>query len=335
MSDQEKKCPKHNPDAVGECPPGCEDESYPSLKHRRQLPQVVREIVGKMGNGDGAGFVNAYPMPSEDAVITILDLLMSILFPGYRGSQDIDPTNLEYHVGQNASRVFDLLSAQIARSYRHECKRLRNDVCTHCMDRGQREAIEFMKKVPALMDMLGLDLQAAYDGDPAAKSRDEIIFSYPGLRAIVVYRLAHELHAQGVPLLPRIMTEYAHRVTGIDIHPGATAGRSFFIDHGTGVVIGETTTIGNNVRLYQGVTLGALSIPRMVEGNMDRQAKRHPTIEDDVIIYSNATILGGETVIGKGSIIGGNVFVTKSIPPGSRVILPSASQSLLQEPKKT
>jgi serine O-acetyltransferase len=168
---------------------------------------------------------------------------------------------------------------------------------------------------------LANDVQAAFEGDPAAKSFDEVIFAYPAIFAITIYRLAHELHLQGIPLLPRIMTEHAHSVTGIDIHPGATIGSGFFIDHGTGVVIGETTHIGNHVKLYQGVTLGALSLAMDDEGRMIRGKKRHPTIEDDVIIYAGATILGGTTVIGRGSVIGGNVWLTRSVPPYTRVVI--------------
>ena len=179
----------------------------------------------------------------------------------------------------------------------------------------------FLRKLSNLRVRLSADVQAAYDGDPAAKSIDEVIFAYPAIFAITVYRLAHELNLQGIPLLPRMMTEHAHSITGIDIHPGAMIGDGFFIDHGTGVVIGETTIIGNRVKLYQGVTLGALSFAMDEEGRMIRGKKRHPTIEDDVVIYSGATILGGTTVIGRGSVIGGNVWLTRSVPPYTRVII--------------
>jgi serine O-acetyltransferase len=188
------------------------------------------------------------------------------------------------------------------------------------VERAQKEALVFLKKIPSLRRILAGDVQAAYDGDPAAKSLDEIIFSYPGLLAVTVYRVAHELHLQGIPLLPRIMTEYAHSITGIDIHPGATIGRDFFIDHGTGVVIGETTAIGDRVKIYQGVTLGAMSFPKDPQGNLVRGKKRHPTIADDVTIYSNATILGSR-VIGARSVIGGNTWVTRDVPPDTVVTL--------------
>jgi len=202
---------------------------------------------------------------------------------------------------------------------RHDCIR-HNLPCVRCEDRGQQVTIAFMEALPALRTLLATDVRAAYDGDPAARSYDEVIFSYPGLFAVTVYRAAHELWHQEVPFLPRIMSEYAHSLTGIDIHPGAHIGESFFIDHGTGVVIGETTEIGNRVRLYQGVTLGALSLPRDA-GERYRNKKRHPTLEDDVIVYAGATILGGDTVIGARSVIGGNVWLTESVPPDTKVFL--------------
>jgi serine O-acetyltransferase len=192
--------------------------------------------------------------------------------------------------------------------------------CISCDEQGKNTAMAFTKELPRLRTMLAKDVQAAFDGDPAAKSYDEIIFSYPGLFAVTVHRLAHELYKQRVPLIPRIMSEYAHSETGIDIHPGATVGESFFIDHGTGVVIGETTVIGNRVRIYQGVTLGALSLSKD-EVEKLRTEKRHPDIEDDVVVYSGATILGGETVIGARSVIGGNVWITASVPPDTRVFI--------------
>ena len=199
-------------------------------------------------------------------------------------------------------------------------------MCTECADKAEQCAVDFFRKIPELRELLADDVQAAYDGEPAAKSLDEIIFSYPGILAVTTYRIAHELHIQGVPLIPRIMTEYAHGITGIDIHPGAEIGKSFFIDHGTGVVIGETSEIGDQVRLYQGVTLGALSVPKDSTGVSMRGRKRHPTIEDDVTIYAGATILGGETVIGRGSIIGGNVWLVESVPPGTKVTIEKPEQ---------
>jgi serine O-acetyltransferase len=207
-------------------------------------------------------------------------------------------------------------------------------ICTSCSERGQREALTLLKKLKGLRKTLAEDVRAAYQGDPAAKSFDEIIFSYPSILAISIYRVAHELHAQEVPLIPRMMTEYAHSVTGIDINPGAVIGRHFFIDHGTGVVIGETGIIGDHVRIYQGVTLGALSLPMEEKGDLLRKTKRHPTIEDHVTIYAGATILGGETVIGAGSVVGGNVWLTHSVPPGTTVMIEAPKLKYKEERKR-
>ncbi len=280
---------------------------------RSQLPQVIEEIIKSCKEEQTISHLDTAMIPSKESVIEILGDLNDLLFPGYFHKQEVDTYSLSYHIGSDVNRVFEKLAAQIARSIRHECRRL-HSLCTRCLDRGQKEALEFLRKIPALRQTLAGDVRAAYDGDPAAKSLDEIIFSYPCILAITVQRSAHELHTQGVPLLPRIMTEYAHSVTGIDIHPGATIGKDFFIDHGTGVVIGETTEIGNRVKIYQGVTLGALSFPKDSEGNIIRGKKRHPTIEDDVTIYSNATILG-PTIIGARSVVGGNVWITQDVPP--------------------
>jgi len=215
--------------------------------------------------------------------------------------------------------LFERVAKQVGLSVQHDCFRY-DQACSQCVQRGHEVASRFLHRLPDLRRILATDVRAALEGDPAAASADEVIFSYPGLLAITVYRLAHALHELNVPLLPRMMTEHAHGLTGIDIHPGAEIGESFFIDHGTGVVVGETTVIGNRVRFYQGVTLGALSIPKDAVARL-ATTKRHPTIEDDVIIYSNATILGGETVIGARSIIGGNVWITESVPPDTKVIL--------------
>jgi serine O-acetyltransferase len=222
-------------------------------------------------------------------------------------------------MGQAVTALFDMLSEQITHSIRHDC--FRYDLsCSDCGDRGYETALAVLESIPSIRKILATDIRAAYEGDPAAKSHDEIIFSYPGIYAMSVYRVAHRLFELNVPLLPRIMTEHAHSITGIDIHPGARIGESFVIDHGTGVVIGETTVIGNNVRIYQGVTLGALSLPKNA-GEKLRGKKRHPSIADDVIIYSGATILGGDTVIGERSVIGGNVWITESVPPDTTVMM--------------
>ena len=287
--------------------------------YRSQLPQVIEEILGSIQGERSISHFNSALIPSKESVVEIIEDLKDLLFPGYFRKQEIDAYSLSYQIGSGVNRVFEHLSAQIARAIRHECGRL-NSVCTRCLDRGQKEALAFLKKIPQVRRALAGDVQAAYDGDPAAKSLDEIIFSYPCILAITVYRIAHELHLQGVPLLSRIMTEYAHSVTGIDIHPGATIGKNFFIDHGTGVVVGETTEIGDRVKLYQGVTLGALSFPKDSEGNIIRGRKRHPTLEDDVTIYSNATILGA-VVIGTRSVIGGNTWITRDVAPDTIVTI--------------
>jgi serine O-acetyltransferase len=297
----------------------CTTEEEITARFRRQLPRIAETIIENTYDPDGFTHVDNEPISSEGNVVDIINLARSILFPGYFSREKIDPVNLKYNMGKAVADLYDLLSEQVAHSIRHDCRRY-DLSCTDCAERGQQGAIACLEAIPSIRRLLATDVRAAYEGDPAAKSHDEIIFSYPGVFAISVYRIAHCLHELGVPLLPRIMTEYAHSTTGIDIHPGATIGERFVIDHGTGVVIGETTTIGNNVRIYQGVTLGALSLPRGA-GTQYRGKKRHPTIEDDVIIYSGATILGGETVIGTRSVVGGNVWITESVPPDTRVVL--------------
>jgi serine O-acetyltransferase len=228
--------------------------------------------------------------------------------------------NVGYHVGDLIDSLHDRLTQQITRALRHDCKA--RDLETDFEAEAQQTAIRFLDGIPELRRTLAEDVQAAYEGDPAAKNQDEILFCYPGVSAVTVFRLAHVLHRLGVPLIPRMMTEYAHSKTGIDIHPGAVIGRRFFIDHGTGVVIGETTQIGDDVKIYQGVTLGALSFPRdEVTGEILRDTKRHPTIEDAVVIYANATILGGRTVIGHHSVIGSSAWITRPIEPYTTVTI--------------
>jgi serine O-acetyltransferase len=287
---------------------------------RNELPQIVSELVESCQDLDTFHHLNLVGLPSREAVIEIVERLKKVLFPGYFGEHEVDNCNLAYQLGVEINSLFELLSRQITLSIRHECRR-HQMVCTHCFDRGQKEALTLLKKLRDLRRILAEDVRAGHQGDPAARSFDEIIFGYPSVLAISVYRLAHELHVQGIPLIPRMMAEYAHSVTGIDIHPGAVIGRHFFIDHGTGVVIGETSVIGDYVRIYQGVTLGALSLPMEEKGDQLRDMKRHPTVEDHVTIYAGATILGGETRIGAGSVIGGNVWLTHSVPPGTTVMI--------------
>jgi serine O-acetyltransferase len=297
----------------------CKVEVKTVREFREEIPEIVQQLVGSCRREDCFNHVGPEPIPSRDAVIDIIHRACRILFPGYFIRRRVDEVNLEYYFGQEAVAFFEVLARQITLCIRHECLRY-NLPCTHCEERGQADAIALMRELPRLRNALALDVKAAYEGDPAAKSYDDIIFSYPGLFAVTVHRIAHRLFHQDIPLMPRIMTEYAHSQTGIDIHPGAHLGESFFIDHGTGVVVGETTEIGNRVRIYQGVTLGALSLPREAVDSL-RTQKRHPTVEDDVIIYAQATILGGETVIGARAVIGGNVWLTESVPPDTRVFL--------------
>ncbi len=286
---------------------------------RKRLPEVAENIIETCHDGQCYTHIDYEPIPSRESVIEIIERIQEVLFPGYFNRGRLDPANLKYTLGQSISVLFDALSEQITRSIRHEC--IRYDLpCSECAEQGHQIALSLLESVPTLRESLAKDVRATYEGDPASKSHDEIIFSYPGIFATMVYRIAHALFELGVPLLPRIMTEYAHARTGIDIHPGARIGAEFVIDHGTGVVIGETTEIGDRVRIYQGVTLGALSLPKDA-GDRLRGLKRHPTIEDDVIVYSGATILGGDTVIGARSVIGGNVWITRSVPPDTKVLM--------------
>jgi len=297
----------------------CEIDISKRMDYRKEVPSIINQLVLLHKEGDCFSHIDPEPIPSRASVIDILQRAFRIIYPGYFTDTALDEVNISYYLGQETMELFDLLWQQAAFAIRHDCIRF-NLPCTGCEDRGQKAAIELIRALPQLQKMLGEDIRAAYEGDPASKNFDEIIFSYPGLFAITVYRIAHHLYKQSVPLIPRIMTEYAHSRTGIDIHPGVQIGERFFIDHGTGVVIGETTVIGNRVRIYQGVTLGALSLNKD-ECQQLRDKKRHPSIEDDVIIYANATILGGDTVIGSRSVIGGNVWLTESVPPDTVVFL--------------
>lgn len=248
-------------------------------------------------------------------IIEILDDLLSVLFPGCYGTEKIALDELTYYLHDTMRHISRRLVKHLTSVFQYQCRHEQKKRC-ECADRSHETLIHLIESVPDIRAVLLEDIAAALAGDPAAYSLDEIVLGYPFVDAIATYRLAHNLYSQGVPIIPRIMCERAHSRTGIDIHPGAVIGPGFFIDHGTGVVIGETCSIGNNVKLYQGVTLGALS-PFDRDGKPKKGHKRHPDIEDDVIIYANATILGGKTVIGKGSVIGGNSWITQSVPPGS------------------
>jgi len=289
-----------------------------------ELSSLTERIVASYYQDDRTQRIDETHLPSREKIVQIVDELRELLFPGYFGTKHLTRRNVAYHVGSLLVRLGQDLADEI-----NKCIRMGGSCvlgeCTECSDpqhchhQAAKVAREFLSRIPKVREALALDAQAAFDGDPAAKSIDEVIYCYPGFYAIMVYRLAHELYELGVPLMPRIMTEHAHAITGTDIHPGATIGKSFFIDHATGVVIGETTRIGDNVKIYQGVTLGALSFPKDERGRVIKGLQRHPTIEDNVTIYANATILGGDTVIGAGAQVNGNTFVTSSVTADSTV----------------
>lgn len=256
---------------------------------------------------------------NQDVITAILDQVRYVLFPGYFEKKQLTSMSLQFHIGELLEDIQYNLSRQIVRALQHSVDE-RTAKMSYDELKAEAEKITetFIGRLPALRDVLATDIHAAYDGDPAAYNTDETIFSYPGVFAITVNRIAHELFVLGVPMIPRIMTEHAHSLTGIDIHPGATIGSYFFIDHGTGVVIGETTVIGSGAKIYQGVTLGGLSTRG---GQTLRNKKRHPTLGDNVTVYSGASILGGETIIGDGAVIGSNAFITSSVPAGTRVTI--------------
>jgi len=276
----------------------CRPDSYEAVYHRSPLT--------------GA-------MPSVDILAEIVTLLKGILFPGYFGDPEMPPETMTYAIGSNLDKVRRLLSEQIKRGFCFSCDITEREECLECEERARRLAYEFISRLPEIRRVLATDVQAAFEGDPAARSPGETIFCYPSIKAMTNYRIAHELHLLNVDIIPRIITEMAHSDTGIDINPGTTIGERFFIDHGTGTVIGETSIIGRNVRLYQGVTLGAKSFSKDESGALVRGIPRHPIVEDDVIIYSGTTILG-RIRIGKGSVIGGNLWITQDVKPGTQVM---------------
>lgn len=292
---------------------------------KERLPELTAQIVASYTPDDGMNHLGHCPLPSYEEIIEALLDLKDVLYPGYRRKVGLHSGNIVYHVGGLIDALHDRLTTQIGRALRHEHRVTKNHHdCESEIDfeaKGQAMAIEFLKRIPELRRTLSTDVRAAFDGDPACQTTDEIVFCYPGFAATTVYRIAHTMLKLGVPFIPRMMTEWAHKQTGIDIHPGATIGDYFFIDHGTGVVIGETCEIGRHVKVYQGVTLGALSFPTDADGQLVRGHKRHPTIEDRVVIYANATVLGGRTVIGHDSVIGSSVWVTRSVSPLTTVTL--------------
>ncbi|MFI4877131.1 MAG: serine O-acetyltransferase [Blastopirellula sp. JB062] len=294
---------------------------------KEDLPSLTDRLVATYQQIGTINHLGHCPLPNYEIIISALEDLKEIIYPGYRRREGLHMGNITYHVGDLIDGLHDKLTTQIARALQHDerLKRERGecdpDEKTDYEAKGQAMAIEFLNRLPKLREQLATDVQAAYDGDPACRSLDEVIFCYPGLEAVSVFRIAHELYALGVPFIPRMMTEWAHKQTGIDIHPGATIGSYFFIDHGTGVVIGQTCEIGEHVKLYQGVTLGALSFDTDADGNIVRGMKRHPTIEDHVVIYANATVLGGRTTVGRHSVIASSVWLTRSVEPHTTVLL--------------
>jgi len=278
----------------------------------KKIRNLVDEIAQTYRGDSGINFIDTSNLPVRGEILRILDLLFEVLFPGNTGKRTVTKSNINYIVGDILCQVYVELSEQIERAYLYQCKIKKCDGCD-CRTMAENVTRHLLTRMPRIRQMLKGDVIAAFDGDPAAKSYEEIVISYPCITAIATYRIAHELYVKQVPLIPRIMTECAHSKTGIDIHPGAKIGKNFFIDHGTGVVIGETTIIGDNVKIYQGTTLGAMSFPKDERGRIIKGGKRHPTIEDNVTIYAEATILGN-VVIGKNSVIGGNVWIKESVP---------------------
>ncbi|MHC5082525.1 MAG: serine O-acetyltransferase EpsC [Planctomycetota bacterium] len=294
--------------------------------------KLTRQIVSTYEDDSGINFIDVRNLPVRDKIIHILEELTELLFPGYTGRRKVTLDNVHSVVHELVVVIRRELAEQLELALRHQC-RLKECPTCDCSNLAAKFASELLNRLPNIRQTLKTDVQAAYDGDPAAKSFEEIVISYPHIVAIAIYRIAHELYLMEIPLIPRIMSEYAHSRTGIDIHPGAMIGDYFFIDHGTGVVIGETALIGKNVKIYQGVTLGAISFPKDERGRVIKGQKRHPTLEDDVTVYAEATILG-DIVVGQGAVVGGNVWIREAVPAGTIVAM-SKPESLYKkiEPK--
>ncbi len=285
------------------------------------LPKLVDNIVESYETFGGMDHLEGKDLPSKKVVIEVLEDLFTVLFPGYLGKENVTKANIKYFLGTTLSSVYTRLTDEVEKSLKYICRKITE--CPHdvCQKRAEIVVKELLEKIPEIRALTSGDVEAAYNGDPAAVSIEEVILSYPCVMAIATYRIAHELYLRGVPLIPRIMSEHVHSLTGFDIHPGAKIGKNFFIDHGTGVVIGETTEIGDNVKLYQGVTLGALSFPKDEKGQIIKGRKRHPTIGNNVVIYSGATLLGPDAIVGDNGVIGGNVWVTSPVAPGTKVTI--------------
>ena len=285
------------------------------------LESLSGELLESYLGDERARRISQRYLPSREAIVDILEGVLDLMYPGYFGRRDLNRENLPAHIAQSVAALAPKIEQEMEHClcYGRE-QNARADV-GDCAPRSRELTQVFLHRLPEIRKLLLRDVQAAFDGDPAASNLDEVVLAYPGLLAVSVYRIAHALYDLGVPMMARIMTEWAHSKTGCDIHPGAKIGPAFFIDHATGVVIGETTEIGEGVKLYQGVTLGALSFPRDAAGQIIRGKKRHPTVESGSTLYANATVLGGQTVVGADSVIGGSVFLTRSVPPRSRVSL--------------
>jgi serine O-acetyltransferase len=288
-----------------------------------KLPQLVDKIMNNYETFGGMDHLEGKDLPSKKVVVEVLEDLLTMFFPGYLGKSEITKANIRYFLGNTLASVHTRLTAEVEKSLKYICRKIKE--CPHdvCHKRAQVVVKELLEKLPEIRSIVSGDIEAAYDGDPAAVSTEEVIISYPCVLAITTYRIAHELYLRGIPLIPRIMSEHVHSLTGIDIHPGAKIGKNFFIDHGTGVVIGETAEIGDNVKIYQGVTLGALSFPKDEKGALIRGRKRHPTIGNNVIIYSGATLLGPDAIVGDNVVIGGNVWITSRVASGTKITIAS------------
>ncbi|MCW4000468.1 MAG: serine acetyltransferase [Candidatus Bathyarchaeota archaeon] len=297
----------------------------------RGLPDIVDEIMVTYKKFGGMDHLEGRDLPSKQAVVEVLEDLFTVLFPGYLGEPELTRANIKYHLGSKLTSVYTRLTGEVEKSLKYICRKISECPQDICQKRAHVVVRELLEELPRIRAELSGDIQAAYSGDPAAVSNEEVILSYPCVLAIATYRLAHELYLSGVPMIPRIMSEHMHSLTGIDIHPGAKIGKNFFIDHGTGVVIGETAEIGDNVKLYQGVTLGALSFPKDEKGNIIKGRKRHPTVGNNVVIYSGATLLGAETVIGDNVVIGGNVWLTGPVASGTKITIAEPEQKYKME----
>jgi serine O-acetyltransferase len=283
------------------------------------LPILVDQLITNYHTFGGMDHLEGKDLPSKNVVIEVLNDLFTVLYPGYLGDSEISKANLKFCLGTKLASIYERLVIEVEKSLKYICRKISECPQDICQKRAHIVVRELLEELPKIRSTLSSDIEAAHNGDPAAVSADEVILSYPCVMAITTYRIAHELYIRCVPLIPRIMSEYMHSLTGIDIHPGAKIGKSFFIDHGTGVVIGETAEIGDNVKLYQGVTIGALSFPKDEKGNIIKGRKRHPTIGNNVVIYSGATLLGGDTIIGDNAIIGGNTWITISVEADTKI----------------